>query len=384
MLLKHRLRQTGTVQIALVHYSYQPVIGGVEMVMAAHARLFADAGHEVTIVCRRGVSADPRIRVELLPAADDALPFLTRLFARQEVVFLHNVCTMPFDLALTEAAWDLAESLPAVRFICWVHDLAACNPDYTDAANQASRWFRRAHAHYEYVTVSDQRAEQLEKVTGARARVIPNGVDPVTILGLSKNIAALTRQHELLIRDVVLLHPARLLRRKRVEVSLRVVAALKEAGHSSGLLVTGPVDAHNPESAAYVEELHALRDKLQIHGEAFFLQPDIVVDAPDLASLYHVADVLLFPSRDEGFGLPVLEAALHRMLVFCPDVPPFRTRARDGLHLFDPDIAPEDLAQIVAREVGLSPTAQARKGVTRDSAWEAIYQNFLAPLLREH
>ncbi len=383
MLLKHSLRQTGAVRIALVHYSYLPVIGGVEMVMAAHARLFADAGHEVTVICRRGASTDPRIGVELLPEADDTLRFLARLFARQEVVFLHNVCTMPFDLALTEALWTLAETVPKVRFICWVHDLAAANPDYKQAADEGARWFRRAHVHYEYVAVSQHRAEQLRELTGAQATIIPNGIDPVELLGLSENMGALTRQNGLLIRDIVLLHPARLLRRKRVDVSLRVVAALKQAGHTAALLVTGPADPHNSDAAAYVDELRALRDKLNLQTEAFFLQPDTPVHAPDLASLYHIADALFFPSREEGFGLPVLEAAVHRLLIFCADIPPFRTPPQLGRHLFDRDAAPEDLAGIIARKIQLSPVAQARKAVARDSGWAAIYRKFLAPLLRK-
>src|SRR6266511_5391731 len=117
-------------RIALVHYSYLSVVGGVENVMGAHARLFADAGHDVTIICRQGASSDRRIRVELLPEGDEGLRFLPGLLGRQEIVFLHNVCTMPFDLALTETIGKLGSTLSHVRFVVWVHDIAACNPDY--------------------------------------------------------------------------------------------------------------------------------------------------------------------------------------------------------------------------------------------------------------
>ena len=33
-------------KIAILHYSSPPIVGGVESVLAHHARLMADAGHE--------------------------------------------------------------------------------------------------------------------------------------------------------------------------------------------------------------------------------------------------------------------------------------------------------------------------------------------------
>ena len=37
-----------------------------------------------------------------------------------------------------------------------------------------------------------------------------------------------------------------------------------------------------------------------------------------------LADSFLFTSRAEGFGIPILEAGLARLPVFCTDIPPFR------------------------------------------------------------
>src|SRR5688500_12013744 len=100
--------------------------------MVAHARLFASQGHEVTVICDQGKSDDPRIRVELLPDAMDGAELARALeprLANMDVVILHNVATMPFHLGLTEALWNIAKRLTSTRFIAWVHDLVACNPD---------------------------------------------------------------------------------------------------------------------------------------------------------------------------------------------------------------------------------------------------------------
>ena len=70
---------------------------------------------------------------------------------------MHNVATMPFHLALTEALWELGRRLTGVRFIAWVHDLAVCNPDYHLPPMDAPPWnyIARAHSRYRYVAVSD-------------------------------------------------------------------------------------------------------------------------------------------------------------------------------------------------------------------------------------
>ena len=57
-------------KIALMHYSSPPIVGGVESVLAQHARLMTKAGHNVIILAGRGKTFDPRIPVHLLPRLD--------------------------------------------------------------------------------------------------------------------------------------------------------------------------------------------------------------------------------------------------------------------------------------------------------------------------
>jgi glycosyltransferase involved in cell wall biosynthesis len=60
------------------------------------------------------------------------------------------------------------------------------------------------------------------------------------------------------------------------------------------------------------------------------------VDEDDLPGIYNLADLLLFPSLYEGFGLPILEAqacgcpVLTSNVTSCPEV------AGDGAHIVDP------------------------------------------------
>jgi hypothetical protein len=41
-------------KIGIVHYTAPPVVGGVEMVIQEHARVFLNAGHSVSIFAGRG------------------------------------------------------------------------------------------------------------------------------------------------------------------------------------------------------------------------------------------------------------------------------------------------------------------------------------------
>jgi glycosyltransferase involved in cell wall biosynthesis len=374
------------VNIALIHYTYSPVIGGVEIVMAKHARLFADQGHHVTVICDQGTSDDPRIRVELLPDALDAEELARALeprLANMGVVFIHNVATMPFHLGLTEALWNIAKRLTSVRFVAWIHDLVACNPDYELPSLDEWPWSALAQAHerYQYVAVSELRRSQFMKLTHGRCTVIPNGLDPERMLGLTEPIAELAREYGLMEREIVLLHPTRLLKRKNVELGLRVTAALKAAGRSCAYIVTGAPDAQNPASRSYAEQLQHLRGQLGLEEDALFLHEDTPIADLDLASLYMLSDALFFPSRQEGFGLPVLEAALHRLPVFCSAIEPLNSLLTHGVTLFPLDAEPPQIALMIAARLGTNDAWHARNQVRRSYAWPAVYRNYLAPLL---
>ncbi len=382
------MSQTVAVKIALIHYTFLPVIGGVEIVMAHHAQLFADHGHEVTVICDQGASDEPGIKVQLLPDAQDAGELaraLEPMLAEMDIVMIHNVATMPFHLGLTEALWNIARRLTQVRFVAWIHDLVACNPDYNLPDLEEWPWsaLARAHKNYRYVAISNLRKRQFEELTMGRCRVIPNGVEPLRMLGLTEPVTELARAFQLTDREIVLLHPTRLLKRKNVELGLRVTAALKAAGRSCAYIVTGAPDAQNTASQAYADELHALQHELDLENDALFLHESAPIDQRDLASLFTLADALFFPSRQEGFGLPVIEAALHRLPVFCAAIEPLDTLLNHGVTLFPLDAEPAQIALTIAARLGTNDAWHARNQIRRQYVWPAIYTNYLAPLLAE-
>ncbi len=385
--------------------------------MQAHANLLAAAGHEVTVVAASGESRDPRIKMVLLPELDQGHPLaveaeaelatvrrqgggfppggpfkrlvramrqaLTPWVEEADRVIVHNLFSMPFHLAATVALWEWADLLPKGRLIAWVHDLAALNPAYP-AAHPGAPWpwalLSQRHPAVRVVGISRTRAREFSTLTGSEVEaVIPNAIDPLTFLNLTPAVEALARQHRWLEADLLLLHPVRLVRRKRVELGLQLVAALRDHwGVKARLLVTGAPDEHHPDSGRYLSELLALRERLGLsEEEVIFLHQHGPVGKHDLISLYTLSDVLFFPSDQEGFGLPLLEGALHRLLLFCVDREPMNTLALPSLRFFDSAAEPRQIARqlLDALDQEGDDLRAARREVVRRFSWESVWPN---------
>ncbi|HMD82890.1 MAG TPA: glycosyltransferase, partial [Anaerolineales bacterium] len=101
-----------------------------------------------------------------------------------------------------------------------------------------------------------------------------------------------------------------------------------------------------------------------------------------IADFYRIADALIFPSREEGFGIPLIEAAFSHLPAFCSDIPPLRELGLNDAYFFSPDEEPAVLAGAIKNH--FQSTASARLAMRSRAAfrWEAIYQKHIVPLLR--
>ncbi|OGO39731.1 MAG: hypothetical protein A2Z04_08430 [Chloroflexi bacterium RBG_16_57_9] len=100
-----------------------------------------------------------------------------------------------------------------------------------------------------------------------------------------------------------------------------------------------------------------------------------------VADFYRLADLLLFPSAREGFGIPLLEAGLARLPIFCADIPPFRETGRSDVHFFALNEATEDIAARIAAFLAQDRAYQMRQRVLRQYTWDRIIDERVLPLL---
>jgi glycosyltransferase involved in cell wall biosynthesis len=137
-------------------------------------------------------------------------------------------------------------------------------------------------------------------------------------------------------------------------------------------------------------ELLALRESSGAGAAAIFLyetftdaagKPRPVTDAM-VADLYRLADGLLFPSRYEGFGIPILEAGLAGLPIFCSDIAPLRATAGDAATYFETDEPAGAIARRIAAALAADQGGALRRRVRTTATWEAIYHRVIAPLLQ--
>lgn len=319
-------------RIAILHYSKPPTIGGVERVIGEQAAALTAMGHAVKVFTRHEWKA-----------------------TKWDIVIVHNVFTMPFDLAWTDELIALSQSRRDIRWINWVHDV---------------RWAEKVPQAV-HIAVSEHRKAEYAKHTREPIHVIPNGCDAKAVLGLTERVSVLQLEEA----GLVLLQPTRFVRRKNIEMGLRVLAELPEAIY----LVTAAPDPHQKDGLKYFRELKRLAKELGVAKRVRFLGENAVLSDDDVRSLYQMADVLFFPSIQEGYGLPLIEAALHQVPVFCSDIPAHREVAV-GASFFKLTAS----AKGIARKIKANAEVKARRARRRLMArldWQTILRECLEPLL---
>jgi len=394
-------------KIAIVHYTSWPVVGGVETMIRQHAQLLSRHRHEVSILCGEGTAFDnriPTVAVRELDSRDSPvmnaqkeiyqgqpsqacfslLKALQALFAHFFInfdrVIVHNMFTMPFNLAATQALSAFAEHRG--KTIAWTHDLAALNPCYKIPPDKTFDLIRNRHRGVKYVIISESRAAEFKKLMGSEAdAIIPNGLDFPFACAITPEVAKLV-QHDLA-SSLILLYPTRILERKNIAFALRIVEALRHNNVRVLLLISGALDPHNRSSAEYFVGLKQLAVELKVEAFVAWVNDLFFVDETQLHSLFMVADAVLFPSRQEGFGLPLLEAAAYRLPVFCSDIEPLRSIAPYGTVLFDLADTPTNIAEKIRNAVENNDIFKSRKRLLRNYSAERLYLEKIEPFLQD-
>jgi glycosyltransferase involved in cell wall biosynthesis len=376
----------------------------------------AQAGHQVQIVAGRGEQTDPRIPFIHLPLADSRHPEVLAIKAEldaghlppkfnrladtltasfneilddMDVLIAHNVCSLNKNLALTAAVRNLA-NYSHLRMILWHHDLAWTTPRYRAELHDGYPWdlLRQAWPGVKQVTISEMRRHELAElyqISESDIAVIPNGVDFARFHKLEEQTQDYVKQLNLLSGSPLLLLPVRITPRKNIELGLRVCASLMRHFPDTKLVVTGPLGPHNPANVRYFEKLDGLRKELKIESVVHFLSELTAEYIPDdvISDFYHLSDALFLPSREEGFGIPILEAGLAGLPIFCSDIPPLRSLGGPHVTYFSPDADPNGIADTIAKELFSNPVFRMRAEVRRQYSWERIYTQKIAPLLVE-
>jgi glycosyltransferase involved in cell wall biosynthesis len=403
-------------KIRLLHHSVPPVVGGVESVIRHHARLMQAAGHSVRLIAARGRAVSASIPITRIALADSIHPrilaakseldagripetfeplvqelaaHLRRAVRGTDLLIAHNVCSLNKNLILTEALHRLYREPGFPRLILWHHDLAWTAPRYRRELHDGFPWdlLRMDWPGATHVVISELRRRELAdllQIPAGRIHVIPNGIHTLDFLSISTRTRELVRRTGLMDSEPILLLPVRITRRKNLEFALRTLACLRRFLPDAILVVTGPLGAHNPVNQKYFDSLLQLREELGLERSAHFLAelhegllPDSVI-----ADLYRLSDALFLPSLEEGFGIPLIEAAVSRRPVFCSNLDSLRELGADDVHYFDPEDDPERAATLIATRLEADPTSRFAGRARRAYEWTQIYNRHIEPLIQ--
>jgi glycosyltransferase involved in cell wall biosynthesis len=267
------------------------------------------------------------------------------LVALRSTVPAAAYCHTPLKILHDPAARGAVQAQSAGRRLA----LGTVGPAFT-AVDRAA-WRR-----YRHVLVNS--TETLARTQAAGLR--PSG--PVEVLepGVDASWAPARVRH---LREPLLLCAGRVMWQKNVELAIDALRLLHLAGSPARLVVAGAVDE---KSRPYLASLRARATGLPVTFE-------VMPSDERLRELYSAASVLLFPPRNEDFGMVVLEAMAAGTPVLAVDAGGPRTTVEHGRTgwLLPPD--PQQWADLLRTVLAsdLRPLRLAARQEASRRGWDA-------------
>lgn len=258
------------VTLLTAHYPGAPrkqMRDGVLVLRAGHRLSVYPRALATLLGARLGCGRLAGYRPDVVVDTQNGVPFFARLVVAAPTVVLVHHCH--------REQWPVAG--PLLARLGWFVE---------------SRLSPRVHRHDRYITVSDPSAAELAALGVDRDRitVVRGGIDPVPDGVIAETMSPGMR----------LVAVSRLVPHKQIEHAFTVVARLAATGIDTHLDVVGDGwwGARLREAAAD----HGVVDRVVFHGHVSDRRKHEILAAADL----HV-----MPSRKEGWGLAVIEAAQH-------------------------------------------------------------------------
>ena len=311
--MRETCRGRGQVRIVYNAMVLKEPYSGVEIIVHQMADAFSRYGTLPICAClpRKHRPVSETVRLKLYPAADWASRSrLMRILWEQTVlpVFLART-----HATLLHAPAYVSPVLSPVPVVLTIHDLyVMTHPQFCRHRNRAHynlfipRSIHRASA---IITFSEYMRRTIEtRFPEAEDRivVVPPGLTP----GLARcedfnRLQTLRQKYKL--PSFFLLFVGDMSRRKNLQGLISAFAIVQAERPDLHLILAG---AATPETAAEVDSI------VRSYGIGHRVRRIGYVESENLATLYSLAQAFVFPSHDEGFGLPPLEA----MACGCPVV----------------------------------------------------------------
>jgi glycosyltransferase involved in cell wall biosynthesis len=417
-------------RVGIVHYTgLGKMIGGVEVVIDYHARFLGQAGYEVDLIIGDGGETQHAnviehkiplisptnqrvldVQEQILKNNEETSDFiqlkeeikkaLLEVLAGVRKCIVHNIPSMPFNFAATAAVNEVTDE-SGIGMIYWLHDSILLREEWREHFGKFPfTLLHHKNPRTTFVAPTRFRARQLnnlpEPCRVENALFIPNGVTIEEYIKIDETTKKLMKKLGLRFDNYIILLPVRVTPRKNVELALQVMDELKHLlgqAREIRLLITGPPDHVAIKTGT--EYLEHILEMIEIRG----LRENVIfchklighereyengeVRKWSIADVYNIADLIFIPSKEEGFGLPVIEAGASRKPIFCSRIPPFQELARDDIEcdMFDLNEDPKSIAFRIYRTYLEDKVESNFHNVVKRFDWERVVIGKLVPLL---
>jgi glycosyltransferase involved in cell wall biosynthesis len=241
----------------------------------------------------------------------------------------------------------------ARRTVSTFHDLFVMTGDYSSPEFRArfTAQARDAAARSDLIiAVSSFTASQVEHllaVEPSRIRVVHHGARARVTKGK---------------RESIVLSVGAIQRRKNIA---RLVKAFESLPDSWRLALAGAPDGYGAAEELRAVEESPARARIDVLG---------YVSSAQLDSLYSRANIFAFPSLDEGFGMPVLDAMAHGVPVITSNCSAMPEVAGDAALLVDPLNIGDALAHLAADDSLRADLALRGLERAKQFTWEAAVE----------
>jgi glycosyltransferase involved in cell wall biosynthesis len=242
----------------------------------------------------------------------------------------------------------------AKRTVSTFHDLFVITGQYSTPEFRArfTAQARDAAARSDLIiAVSQFTANQVEQLLGVapeRIRVIHHGVRPPPTTTFKK--------------ESLVLSVSAIQRRKNIAQLVKAFEALPDSWR---LVLAGAADGYGATEELRAVEESPARSRIDVLG---------YVTSVQLESLYCRASIFAFPSLDEGFGMPILEAMAHGVPVLTSNCSAMPEVAGDAALLVDPLNIGDALRSLAADESLREDLARRGLERVKQFTWESAVE----------
>ena len=343
-------------KILFVQNRFYPAIGGAERHTYLLSKYLAKKGHEVTVYTTTSLSKDDVLSIALSPPFF-VKPKINANLPKEEFIEIFTVKRFDMRLRFWSFNWipEMFKKLKATAhefdiihahgyhissslagcyyakkckkpFILTAHDLIIPDDLPTDA-KLFKKIYDKTFGRYllknstRLIALTEDQIQQYAERGGdvSKIRIIPNGIELDKYRNAKTNPDIIAKYG---IDDVdkVLLFVGRIDKYKGIQDVIEAMPVILSKHHNIKFIVVGG-------DYGYKCELKKLSEKLNVDKSVVFTGN---ISKEELIELYKRADIFVFPSKMEGFGIVLLEAIASGTLCIAYSIPSVRKIIKDN------------------------------------------------------